>query len=356
MGSSFEMAKSSTAEVMPDIMSNSSLLKLVAAIVGFYLALLVVIHCAYVWMMGGESREHFDFMTSGMVWDHPEPNFTVSAAITEFWSVLTTIPLAGGLLCSIGFQYRLDWPVMAVFVGTLLMYNFAFFSHMTLWKPIFQLTLTSVMTNCLSAFLLYGALACDLSRFVPLLEQLDCEKCRAKVAGVGVAAVAAAAVRLPDAIGPGGGVWTLFYVQAPPVWIASLAALALKFGSHRDNLRPAYNMVSWAGFFLSSAMFLSYIECTIGTEAVLFGTLRGFPVIHVAIHLSEQVGIYLYGLSLAFLHHANTSPRQGASFRWLLHGTFPIFCCEQGSWWESAGVTQTKVEVPLVAGAAPASK
>ena len=77
-------------------------------------------------------------MTSGMVWDHPEPNFTVSPAITEFWSVLTTIPLAGGLLCMIGFRCRVDFPVMAVFVGTFLMYNFAFVSHMTLWKPAFQ--------------------------------------------------------------------------------------------------------------------------------------------------------------------------------------------------------------------------
>jgi len=219
-----------------------------------------------------------------------------------------------------------------VFVGTFLMYNFALLSHMTLWKPLFQLTLTSVMTNCFSAFLLYGFLAEDLAEHVPPLARLACQKCRAKVAFPSVAIVALAAVRLPDAIGASGGVWTLFYVQAPPVFVATGAAVALRFGSPRAELQPAYKMVSWSGAFLSSAMLLSYAECRSGTASVLTSPwCAGFPALHVAVHLSEQIGIYLYGLTLAFLHQVHVSPRVGAEFAWLW-GFIPYFRCERGKW------------------------
>jgi len=255
-------------------------------------------------------------------------NFTVSVAITEFWSVLSAIPLAGGLLCYQGYRYRVATPVMTVFVGTFCMYNFALVSHMSLWKPIFQLTLTSVMTNCFSAFYLYGFLAEDLAYAVPLLANFACEKCRMKVAVPSVALVAFAAIRLPDHIGLSGGVWTLFYVQAPPVWIASIAAVSLMMFSRREELREGYRMVSRAGFFLSLAMLISYFECSIGRNAVL-DTMGGFPALHVCIHVSEQIGIYMYGISLAYLHHVHVSPRSGSEFKWLYGGLVPYFLCER---------------------------
>jgi len=330
MASSTKVPLASTKVVVVQGVSESLFLIVASGIVVIYLAILCALHFGYLHYFGEAKEAHYDFLTSGIVWDHPEPNFTVSPAITEFWSVLTTIPLAGGLLCFLGIRYRLDATIMGIFVGTFAMYNFAFVSHMTIWKPMFQLTLTSVMTNTLSAFLFYGFLAKDLAHIVPVLERLHCWTCRKKVAIPLLALFAFSAVRLPDHLGPGGGVWTLFYVQAPPVWVASLAALSLKLASPQEALQPAYRMVSWAGLFLSFAMAASYVECSLGTDAVMTSTLGGFPVVHLAIHISEQLGIYLYGLSLAFLQHVSVSPRRGAEFEWLLWGTVPYFKCEKG--------------------------
>jgi len=204
-----------------------------------------------------------------------------------------------------------------------------------------------VMTNCLSAFQFYGFLATDLAHILPVLERLHCWTCRKKVAIPTVALVALAALRLPDHIGPGGGVWTLFYVQAPPVWIASIVAVALQFASPQEILRPAYRMVSWAGLFLSIAMALSYIECSLGTDAVMTKTLYGFPAIHIAIHVSEQIGIYMYGLSLAFLHHVSVSSRRGAEFEWLWWGTVPYFKCEKASCVEGGCVEEATTKMAL---------
>ena len=38
-------------------------------------------------------------------WDHPEPNYLVSPVVGEFWSVLTTIPVAGALLLQQGIRF-----------------------------------------------------------------------------------------------------------------------------------------------------------------------------------------------------------------------------------------------------------
>jgi hypothetical protein len=305
---------------MPEPVTHLQYARAVGLIVGAYLTGLFFLDLGHRNAYGDGSPADDKTM---YVWDHPEPNFVWSNAITEFWSVLTTIPLAGALLCWLGLRYRLAFPVMAVYVLTFLMYNFAFTAHATLWKPVFQLTLTSVMLNCFTAFWLYGFLATDLTCYVPKLELLGCGQCRAKVAVPSVAMVAFAAVNLPDSIGENGGVWTLFYVQAPPVWLATIAAWSLLLGSSRDDLRPAYKMVSHGGLFLSLAMFLSYCECRLTTRSVI----NGFPALHVAIHVSEQIGIYMYGLSLAFLQQVHVQPRRGARFSWLF-GCVPYFHCD----------------------------
>jgi cytochrome P450 len=260
---------------------------------------------------------HYDFLASPLVWDHPEPNFVISGGVAEFWSALTAIPLAGGLLLFTSLRYRFAAPVLFVSGFTVWMYNLALLSHATLNVYAFRVTLTSVMANAIAAFFLYGFLAAELEG---LFAELECTKCRAKVAVFALAVVATCATRLPEYLGPGGGVKTLFAVQAPPVWLASGLAFALSRSTKREELRPGFRMVAAAGFWLSLAMLLSLCEVLSGTATVLSLRTVGFPALHIAVHVSEQIGIYLYGISVAFLHHVAVDPRPNASFKWLFAG------------------------------------
>merc|ERR1719203_2651078 len=76
-------------------------------------------------------------------WDHPEPNYLVSDAIGEFWSVLTTIPVAGTMLMYEGIRNRYGTKTLRIYALTCGMYTLAFTAHLTLQKLIFSTTVTA---------------------------------------------------------------------------------------------------------------------------------------------------------------------------------------------------------------------
>ncbi|CAE7776156.1 unnamed protein product, partial [Symbiodinium pilosum] len=66
----------------------------------------------------GELQREGFWGTLPSAWDHPEPNYLVSGVVGEFWSVLTTIPVAGALLLYLGLRFGYGSKVMAIYALT----------------------------------------------------------------------------------------------------------------------------------------------------------------------------------------------------------------------------------------------
>eukprot|EP00913_Durusdinium_trenchii_P019074 g17926.t2 len=107
-----------------------------------------------------------------------------------------------------------------------------------------------------------------------------------------------------------GGVWTLFVVQAPGVFLATGLAMWMALRSTTSEEKTTYRLVSGSGMLLSSAMVLSLVECLIGFEWGFWSGLWGFPYLHVAIHLLEQFGIYVFGVGVAALEVLLLRPKE----------------------------------------------
>merc|ERR1719215_483936 len=133
---------------------------------------------------------------------------------------------------------------------------------------------------------------------------------------------------LPYAI-ENGGVWTLFAVQSPGVWIATSLAGLLRYTSKTPEQVVTYGTVFRAGCLLSSAMALSYVECKYGFEHGIMHNFYGFPHMHIAIHIFEQVGIYYFGAGTAALEELlfEEEPRHGAEVRYVTRFGLPYLYC-----------------------------
>lgn len=279
-----------------------------------------------------------------LVWDHPEPNFTHSSIIAEFYSTLTAIPIAGSMQLYLARKYRYAPTVVFVFSLAFWMYNSALFAHLSLNTHVFELTLSSVMFCALTTFFLYAAtlstaVPCPAATSDPPSLEKHLSLCfmvrsftrhaytRLLIATIGFAAVVFCAINLPSYIGHDGGVWTLFYVQTPPVLLAFGASCFLALHKDLDpRLQQAASYLAAAGMLLSTAMGVSYLECSTGTwqveafsklvevlikcpecRAKLQNILGSVPFLHIMIHVLEQVGIYLFLTALACLHeHVGT--------------------------------------------------
>lgn len=331
-----------------------------AGIVGLYLAVLYAIHAnvlgVQTFVTSALFSEHHAQAPAAVAgehpqqlpWDHPEPNFIFSPVITEFYSTVSAIPIAGGMQLYLAVKFGYAAKLRSVFALAFWMYNSAFVAHMSLHTHIFELTLSSVMFTAFSTFFLYGYV---LATLVPcsaeteagardstcsvfsglgsvfsacrLVRALVCKTWRRlAIASLGMSIVVFCAINLPGYIGRDGGVWTLFYVQTPPVLLAFAASsfLALHDGLEQ-RVRTAASFLAVAGLLLSTAMAVSYVECSTGQlqvelmenaiqfalpcqdwAAKLINLLGPVPILHIAVHTLEQVGIYLFLTGLACLH------------------------------------------------------
>eukprot|EP00929_Paragymnodinium_shiwhaense_P068726 TRINITY_DN34618_c0_g1_i1.p1 TRINITY_DN34618_c0_g1~~TRINITY_DN34618_c0_g1_i1.p1 ORF type:complete len:418 (+),score=74.24 TRINITY_DN34618_c0_g1_i1:179-1255(+) len=250
--------------------------------------------------------------TSPSVWDHPEPNYLVSGGILEFWSTVTVIPLAGYLLVYQGLRFRCSAKVMVVYAACVGMYTSAFLAHMTLHRRVFATTVTGVMSNALITFAQFS--------FV-VSKPLESLLLRVAIVTVAFAALVGTVATLPYFLaekGLPGGVWTLFIVQSPGVWLAAAIAIVLGRMSKTSQERETYSLLTVSGSLLSTAMVLSCIECMIGFDYGCIDALWGFPWLHITIHTLEQVGIYIFGVGVGALEAKLITPvRRDAEVRYV---------------------------------------
>mmetsp|Transcript_25764 Transcript_25764/g.76905 ORF Transcript_25764/g.76905 Transcript_25764/m.76905 type:complete len:405 (+) Transcript_25764:134-1348(+) len=291
-------------------LSRAEVVAVVGAVMLIYGGILGAIHCLADSPTGASADHPGYWGTLPSAWDHPEPNYVVSAGIGEFWSVLTTIPLAGAVLLYEGLKYNYGGKVICIYALICIMYSLAFTAHLTLQKLIFSSTVVAVMSNALLTF----------AQFSYVVHRwLESKVLRGCVVGVAEVVLVVTVATLPYALSAHGGVWTLFTVQSPGVFLATGLAGGLARAAKSPQERSTYRVVCTAGFLLSAAMFLSLVECLVGFDYGFLPRLWGFPWLHIAIHVFEQVGIYLFGVGLAALQTLLLLPasRPGAELRCL---------------------------------------
>jgi len=240
-------------------------------------------------------------------WDHPEPNYVVSGAITEFWSVLTTIPVAGALLLYESLKYGYSAQVLLIHALSCAMYTLAFVSHLTLQWMLFSVTVTAVMSNALLTFAQFSIVVHHI---------LERWEVRELVVVAGLSLLIPTVAQLPYALKSNGGVWTLLIVQSPGVFLAAAFAAFMYSRGRTRQERSTYGLVCTSGVLLSSAMVFSLVENLIGFERG-FLDWWGFPWIHIIIHVLEQVGIYIFGVGVAALSTLLVEKREDAEVRFL---------------------------------------
>jgi len=288
----------------------------VTVVTAAYGGALCGMHCWAAVPLDNKIEEPGYWGTLPSAWDHPEPNYLVSAAIGEFWSVVTTIPVAGALLMYEGLKYRYGAKVLCIYSLTCGMYSLAFIAHLTLQKLVFSTTVVAVMSNALLTFAQFSYIVHKRLRSMAV---------RGLIVLVAEVALVGTVATLPYALQAHGGVWTLFAVQSPGVFLATALAAGLAWQAREPHERATYGLVCTAGSLLSAAMALSLVECLIGFEHGFLSSCWGFPWLHIAIHIFEQVGIYLFGVGVAALHTLllNPASRPGAEVRsvgrWLVY-------------------------------------
>mmetsp|Transcript_44252 Transcript_44252/g.127950 ORF Transcript_44252/g.127950 Transcript_44252/m.127950 type:complete len:391 (+) Transcript_44252:124-1296(+) len=312
-----------TASVPHAPLRGSELLFAAAAVTVAYSSVLLFLHRQVVLEASADAQAAAPagnyWGTLPSAWDHPEPNYLVSPAIGEFWSVLTTIPIAGSLLMYEGIRYGYGWKVLRIYALTCCMYTLAFSAHLTLQRNVFSVTVTAVMSNALLTFAQFSSVAHRM---------LHSAWVRGVVVLVAEVVLILTVAIMPYALPENGGVWTLFTVQSPGVFLATAISAALSRTAVLHNERVTFKTVSVAGALLSSAMVLSLFECLYGFEYGIADSLWGFPWLHIAIHTFEQIGIYVFGVGVAALHEMLflDRPRRGAEVRYVARIVPYLYC------------------------------
>jgi len=236
-----------------------------------------------------------EVMQSGMaelspfanLFEHPEPNYAVSPAVCEFWSVVTTVPIAGCLLVFQAFRMQLGWRVKVLSVWIFCMYCCACFSHATMHTLAFRVTVGLVASQGCFVFSQYSYLA-----------SLHLGNLSEPIAMVLEGMIIAAVSLIPQQLGSRGGHLSLGVIQTPPVFLGLLAARHIQ-GQHKEWV---YDRLVSAGRLLLLAMGLSFVEYFLwDSSPSVLPVLGGFPLCHVTIHVVEQIGIYMYALGVAVL-------------------------------------------------------
>ncbi len=235
------------------------------------------------------------WFSEGGLWDHPEPNYKVLPFVAEFYSSGTAVPLAGGLLLYQALRFSYNTPVLILFLLDCWMYTCAFFSHMFLWPVLNSITLTSVLTNAIYTFVVYAGLAGGIFKhgFMRIILAISLWLC-----------VVYLVLVLPAWFGQNGGVPALLTIQTPAVFCALAGAVYCKrTHSNEKDSRVAFRLLITSGIILSCAMGVSLIEVLYGKKVHKHFT-GIVPVLHMTIHILEQIGIYLYGVGVAIIEHS----------------------------------------------------
>ncbi|CAJ1398614.1 unnamed protein product [Effrenium voratum] len=302
---------------MPESLQAREVLGVAGCVVSLWCGALLALHLASAAQAKPGAEGGF-WGTLPSDWDHPEPNYVVSNVVGEFWSVLTTIPVAGALLLYQSFRFPYGPKVMLIFCLTCCMYSLAFTAHLTLQMHIFSTTVIAVMSNALLTFAMFSHV---------VHRSLGSKILRGGIVAVSEAILVGTVATLPYAI-QHGGVWTLFVVQAPGVFLATFLASIMARRSEKPQARMTYGLVTTSGCLLSSAMVLSFVECLVGFEWGFLDSLWGFPYLHIAIHMLEQVGIYVFGVGVAALEALLLRPADFKTAEVRHLGWLPYFFCE----------------------------
>ena len=223
------------------------------------------------------------------VFDHPEPNYVYHVGIGEFWSCLTTIPFAGILLLATAIRHDYPLVLIGLYLHTVVMYCTAFFSHMSLNPQVFSFTVWAVVANSLYAFKCWGQLVTG-GPFRGLLADHPGLHWSLTIVGLIVAFAAIMYLQIAPFMGENAGFKLLAIVQPPFVFLGLLSAFYLTKTRYPND--PGFNSLCVGSVLLMTAMGVSSVETWVEPVVV-----RNFPVLHVIIHILEQVGIFFYGHS-----------------------------------------------------------
>jgi cytochrome P450 len=270
--------------------------------------------------------------SKSLIFDHPEPNYQVLLHVAEFWSCVTTIPVAGFLLLWTSIMEDYDVILIGLYIHVLIMYVSAFLSHMTLISPLFSWTVSAVIANSLHAFFWWSCLlGGPLRRYSSILSWVGV------IIGISVGVSAIFFIQNLEYFAPIGGFVTLALVQPPFVFLGLCSASYLHFNSPTD---PGYDYLFRGGMLLMLAMGISALETfydpfllniTVPKSTISTSWTMCFPLLHVIIHILEQVGIYMYGVGVAYAHSKHILKRQNVSIRsdyfipYVHKGTAPIY-------------------------------
>ena len=244
---------------------------------------------------GEQYQDYWNARSS--LFDHPEPNFAVVPGVAEFWSTLTTIPFAGAMLLASALRQDFDLQLAVLYAHVLLMYLGAFLSHLTLIPLLFTLTVSNVIANSLLAFFWWNhRLGGPFARHPRLFSWSGA------LSGLAAAVAAILTIQGLPCLAPIGGFVTLALVQPPFVFLGLCSAVYLLA---RDRSSEACRLLVVGGSLLMGAMLVSALETFV--DPLLVGD---FPLLHVVIHVMEQIGIYFYGVGTAALHYSSPGSRK----------------------------------------------
>jgi len=236
-----------------------------------------------------------DNATNFELFDHPEPNYAVLPFVCEFWSVLTTIPVAGTILMIKAHRMKLHWRSRVITTWVLVMYCCACLSHWTLVDPLFRTTVSLVVGQALFV----------LGHWAHLLS-LRLGDIAAPVTMLLTTIILVSVATFPQRLGVRGGHLSLGVIQTPGVFIGLLAA-RMQRERHKGaklgcSCQSTNEYLCFGGGLLMTAMVLSFIEWYLwDSQPSVLPVLGGFPLVHVVIHILEQVGIHIYGQCVAVI-------------------------------------------------------
>lgn len=205
------------------------------------------------------------------------------------------------ILLWIAISQGYDLVLIFLYLHITTMYIGACIAHATLIAPIFTFTVSAVIANSLQAFFWWSFLLGGFfEKYATLISWIGL------IVGLIVGIGGILILQSLESFEPIGGFITLSIVQPPFVFLGLVSSAYLYL---RHPYDPGYRFLFIGGSLLMTAMGLSAIE-TYWNPIILESVGGGFPLVHVLIHIIEQVGIYFYGTGAAWIHLKYVVKRQ----------------------------------------------